>query len=186
MPCATDREHTHALQHVTAKVQSCHAVFSRQSQCTDGLASTALGGDLRAGARHNVERDMSSELRRRSTLRVCRGVSFAAVSISQHFPSFAAATAGGNWSAAPRRSCLIFVLMLSRDQSGHIARISRGFSALLQPLPQSTSRPMMQKFQHVRGLIEKSSSSIIVMTSSRARNAPRRRVHLTTSQQWLE
>ena len=34
------------------------------------------------GARHNVERDISSELCRRSTLRVCRGLSVTATSIS--------------------------------------------------------------------------------------------------------
>ena len=47
MPFAMNQEHAHALQHVTAKVQPCHAVFSRQSCRTDGLEAAL--GDLRVG-----------------------------------------------------------------------------------------------------------------------------------------
>ena len=42
MPFAVDPKHTHALQHVPAKVQSCQADFSRQSRCTDGLEAPRL------------------------------------------------------------------------------------------------------------------------------------------------
>ena len=93
MPFATDREHAHALQHVTAKVQPCQALLSCQSWRTD-------------------------------------------------------------WLEAPRFS----------DQSGRKARISRGF------------RPSSRLFE------QPSASIIIVMTSSRARDAPRR-VPLTTNEQ---
>ena len=42
MPLAMNREHTHALQHVTAKVQSCQAAFRRQPWRTDGLEAPRL------------------------------------------------------------------------------------------------------------------------------------------------
>ena len=83
-------------------------------------------------ARHNVAGDMSSELCRRSTLRVCRGVFVTAVSISlvrRHF-------SGRDWSGALRRRCLSFALMLSSEQSDRIARISRGFRSPRAPLAQ--------------------------------------------------
>ena len=78
-------------------------------------------------ARHSVERDISSELCRRSTLKVCRGVSVTAVSISARTSLVRRRFSGQDWSGAPRRSFLSFVLMLSSDQSGSIARISRVF-----------------------------------------------------------
>ena len=78
-------------------------------------------------ARHSVERDMFNELCLRSTLGVCRGVSVAAVSISADTSVFRRRLSGRDWSGAPRRSCLIFVLMLSSDKSGRIAHTSRGF-----------------------------------------------------------
>ena len=78
-------------------------------------------------ARHSVERDMSSELSRRSTVGVCRGVSVTAVSILAKTSLVRRRFSGRDSSGAARRSCLSFVLMLSSDQSGRIARISRGF-----------------------------------------------------------
>ena len=77
-------------------------------------------------ARHNVERDISSEVCRRSTLRVCRGISVTATSISANTSVVRRRFSGRDSSVAPRRRCLIFVLMLSSDQSGRNARISRG------------------------------------------------------------
>ena len=62
------------------KIQPCQAVSSCQSRATDGLKHRAWRSSW--SARHSVERDMSSELCRRSTLRVCRGVSVTAASIS--------------------------------------------------------------------------------------------------------
>ena len=78
-------------------------------------------------ARHSVERDMSSELCRRSTLRVCRGVSVTETSISARASLVRRLFSGREWSGAPQRSSLIFVLMLSSDHSGRNASISRGF-----------------------------------------------------------
>ena len=64
MPFATDREHTHALQHVTAKVQSCQRVFCRQSRCKDGLEAPRLEifdwGAPQRRARH-VQRAVPTE-----------------------------------------------------------------------------------------------------------------------------
>ena len=117
---------TNALQHVTAKVQPCQAVLRCQSWRTDGLEAPALE-DSSFRARHSVERDMSSELCRWSTLRVCRGVSVTATSISANTSVIRSRFSGRDSSGAPRRSCLIFVLMLSSDQSGRI---------LIEPLAQ--------------------------------------------------
>ena len=61
-------------------------------------------------SRHNVERDMSSELCRRSTLTVCRGVSVTATSISVRTSLVRHLFSGRDLSGAPRRNCLIFVL----------------------------------------------------------------------------
>ena len=58
---------------------------------------------------------------------VCRGVSVTAVSIWARTSLVRRRFSGRDWSGAPRRSCLIFVLMLSSDQSGRNASISRGF-----------------------------------------------------------
>ena len=96
-----------------------------------GLKHRAWRSSCRA--RHSVERDMSSELRRRGTFRICSGVSVTAVSISAKTSLVRRLFSGWEWSGAPRRSCLSFVLMLSSDQSGRIGSISRGFSALLEP-----------------------------------------------------
>ena len=86
-------------------------------------------------ARHNVECDRSSELCRRSTLRVCRGVSVTATSNSANTSVIRRRFSGRDSSGAHRRRCLIFVLMLSRPvwpQCTHLA----WFSALLEPLAQ--------------------------------------------------
>ena len=106
-----------------------------------GSKHRAGRSSCRAG--HNVERDMSSELCRRSTIRSCRGVSVSAVSISARTSLVRRRLSGRDSSGAPRRRCLSFVLMLSSDQSGCIARIARGFRP-------STPRLMMQKFPHVK------------------------------------
>ena len=73
---------------------------------------------------HTVERDMFSELCRRSTLRVCRGVSVTATSISARSSLDRRLFSGRDWSGAPPLSCLIFVLVVSSDQSGRNARTS--------------------------------------------------------------
>ena len=91
---------------------------------------------LGCNARHNVDRDMSSELCRRSTFSVCSGVSVTAVLTSAKISLVRRRFSGRDWSGAPRRRCLIFVLKLSSDQSGRNARISRGFRPLIEPLAQ--------------------------------------------------
>ena len=58
---------------------------------------------------------------RRSAPRVCRGVSVSATTISANTSVVRRRFSGRDSSGAPRRSCLIFVLMLSSDQSGRIA-----------------------------------------------------------------
>ena len=68
------------LQHVAAKVQSCQAFFSRQSRCTDGLEAPRLEIFLHGATKSSATCPVSSAERR--TLRVCRGVSVTAVSIS--------------------------------------------------------------------------------------------------------
>ena len=181
-------ESTPTLQHVTGKVQPCKAVFSCQSWRTDGLEARAWR--CSCSARHSVERDMSSELCRRSTLRVCHGFSVAAVSTSARTSLVRRRFSGRDWSGAPRRSCLIFVLMLSSDQSGRNA----WFSAVHEPLAKLGNvlhcpRPMTRELQtrersseEIKNCLsnhQHPSSSII------ARDATRR-VHLTTSQQWPE
>ena len=94
--------------------------------------AAAVNLGARTGLKHhNVERDVSSELCRRSTLRVCRGVSVPAVSIWAKTSVVRRRFSGRDWSGAPRRSCLIFVLMLSSDHSGRNARISRGITPSL-------------------------------------------------------
>ena len=60
MPFATDREHAHTLQHVTAKVQPC--AVNRGART--GLKHHAWRSSC--NARHNVERDNSIGLCRRS------------------------------------------------------------------------------------------------------------------------
>ena len=84
----------------------------------------------------NVDDEEKKEMKKESTLRVCRGVSFTAVSISAKASLVRRRFSGRGSSGAPRRSCLSFDLMLSSDQSDRIARISRGPPALIEPLAQ--------------------------------------------------
>ena len=64
LPFATDREHAHPLQHVTAKVQSCQARCGCQSRRTDGLEALRLEifvlGPPQRRARH-VQRAVPTE-----------------------------------------------------------------------------------------------------------------------------
>ena len=100
-------------------------------------------------ARHSVERDMSCEHCRRSTLRVCRGVSVTAVSISARTSLARRRFSGRDSSDAPRRRCLIFALF-SSDQSGRNARISRVFRPSTCETRNNRSRTRMthQQQQH--------------------------------------
>ena len=113
-----------------------------------GLKHRAQRSSCRA--RHSIERDMSSELCRRSTLRVCRGVSVTAVSISARTSLARRRFSGRDSSDAPRRRSLIFALMLSSDQSGRNARISRGFRPSTSETRNNRSRTRMthQQQQH--------------------------------------
>ena len=188
-----DREHSHALQQVTAKFNR-----AKRFSVVNRGARTSLkhrGSRSSCNARHSVERDMSSELCRRSSLRVCRCVSVTATPISANTSVARRRFSRRDSSGAPRRRCLIFVLMLS-SQSGRIARISRGFRFSWSHWRRSQRHdPWVQKLQtrerskeEVKNCLSTHhhpSSSIVVMASSRARNAPGR-VHLTTSQQWPE
>ena len=108
-----------------ARPEACQPVFSCQSWRTNGLKAPRL--EIFVQRPPHVERNMSSELCRRSTLRVCSGVSVTAVSISAKTSLVRRRFSGRDWSGAPRRRCLLFVLMLSSDQSGRNARISRAF-----------------------------------------------------------
>ena len=69
-PCSTSRQKFNLAKRFSAVNRGART----------GLKHRAWRSSCRA--RHHVERDMSSELCRRSTLRVCRGVSVTAVSIS--------------------------------------------------------------------------------------------------------
>ena len=113
-----------------------------------GLKHRARRSSCRA--RHSVERDVSCELCRRSTLRVCRGVSVTAVSISARTSLARRRFSGRGSSDAPRRRCLIFALMFSSDQSGRNARISRGFRPSTIETRNNRSRTRMthQQQQH--------------------------------------
>ena len=105
----TDREHAPALQHVTAKLQDPAKRFSDVNLgARTGLKQSRL---------EIVMRDMSSELGQRTTLKVCRGFSFTAVSISAPTSLVRHRFSAG----APRRRCFSF-----GDQSGLCACISRG------------------------------------------------------------
>ena len=132
---ATDREHAHALQHVTTKKFNLAKRFS----AVNLGARTALkhrAWRSSCNARHNVERDMSSELCRPSTLRVCRGVSVTGTSISAKTSLVRRRFSGRDSSGAPRRSCFSFVLMLSqRPVWPHRTHLA-WFSALIEPLAQ--------------------------------------------------
>ena len=126
VPFATDGEHAHALQHVTAKFQPCQAVLCCQSRRTDGLEAPRLEIFMQRPA---------TELSATCPASCADGARSESAAASRSRPfrsrpkphSFAAASADGDSSGAPRRSCLSFVLILSSDQSGRIASISRGF-----------------------------------------------------------
>ena len=125
MPFATDREHAHALQHATAKAQPCQAVLRCQSWRTDGLEAPRLEifvwGAPQRRARH-FQRTLPSE----HAQSLPRPLGHGHFNLGQNLTRSRRFTRRGSFGP-PRRRCLIFVLMLSSDQSGRDARISRGF-----------------------------------------------------------
>ena len=119
LPFASDREHAHALQHVTAKAQSCQAVFrsSCQRWPRTGLKHRDISGhELHAdGARSQLCRRKTSQCLPR------RRVSAKTSVVRRRFSE-------RDWSGAPRRNCLTLRLdALHATSLAALRRISRGF-----------------------------------------------------------
>ena len=168
----------HVVQHPNvAFVVDAHTLLMKHGGKTMPVtieAPTMVPWRSSCSARHSVGSDMSSELRRRSTLRVCRGVSVTDVSISANTSVVRRRFSGRDSSGAPRRRCLSFVLISPATSlaASHAIRVVCGPPRATGAAKQRAALPNQH---HI----------IIVMTSSRARDAPRR-VHLTTTQQGPE
>ena len=133
-PCASGPKASTAVCHGTRARPRAAARHGKSSilpigfppSIRTGLKHRAWRSSCRA--RHKVKRDMSSELCWRSTLRVCRGVSVTAASISAKTSVYRRRFSGRVSSGAPRRSCLSFDLMVPRPRWPYCVHFSTVFS----------------------------------------------------------
>ena len=199
LPFATDRERAHPLQHVTAKVQSCQARCGCQFRRTDEFEASRLEILVQRApqrrARH-VQRAVPTEHAQSLPRRLVHG----RLDLGQDLTRSPPLQRTGLVRSTTTQLLELRLDALQRPVWPHRTHFA-WLSAFIEPLAQlgdvlhcpvsatthgakvANTRVIKRTIQR---LFERSSASIIIMmTSPRARYAPRR-VHLTTTQQWPE